>query len=102
MLSHGADYIFILPRATARVVHGLGWDGKSRRVASGRARSLSFRISRYRVIHQRVNTLTVTRTASCGLRVVLVETSHGIAGQDMSLADGSTVISRIVGTESLL
>jgi hypothetical protein len=52
MLSHGADYIFILPRAAAQVVHGLGWEGKSRRVAPGRARSLSFRISRYGVIHQ--------------------------------------------------
>jgi hypothetical protein len=54
MLSHGVDYIIILRRALAGCLRGLGWNRKSRRIASYRmcirVRSLSFRISRYRVI----------------------------------------------------
>src|SRR5687768_2286723 len=34
MISHGVDYIFILSRTLARVVHSLAWNDKSRRVAS--------------------------------------------------------------------
>src|SRR6476659_4175994 len=54
MLSHGVDYIIILHRTLAESLHSLGWNCKSRRIASYRmgirVRSLSFRISRYRVI----------------------------------------------------
>ena len=53
MLSHGVDYIFILPRALARQVHSLDWNDKSRRIASVGNRSLPFRVSRYGVINQR-------------------------------------------------
>ena len=35
MLSHGVDYIIILPRALARLAHSLAVGDKSRRVAPG-------------------------------------------------------------------
>src|SRR5205809_5243692 len=38
MLSHGVDYIISLRRTLAGVLHSLGWNRKSRRVAPDRAR----------------------------------------------------------------
>ena len=55
MISHGVDYIIILHRTLAVRLHSLGWNCKSRRIASEQVRSLSFRISRYRVIKQRIS-----------------------------------------------
>ena len=55
MISHGADYIIILHRTLAVELHSLGWNCKSRRIALELIQSLSFRISRYRVIKQRVS-----------------------------------------------
>ena len=54
MISHGVDYIIILHRTLAVELHSLGWNCKSRRIALEELQSLSFRISRYRVIKQRV------------------------------------------------
>ena len=55
-LSRGVDYIIILRRALAGSLHSLGWNCKSRRIAPDQVRSLSFRISRYRVITLRQHT----------------------------------------------
>ena len=71
MLSHGADYIIILSRTLAPLVHSLAGKDKSRRVASERIRSLPFRVSRYGVIHPPVGR---------------VETSHGIAAWRIELS----------------